>query len=83
MWCSGQSSAQLHTGIPCISDARVLGVSFFPSVIQFPVASTQMFPGSNPLQIPAPSVSVIKSWTILRQNLYMPQPQRCLVFFQI
>jgi hypothetical protein len=76
--CSGQSSAQLHTGIPRISDL-CHGSEFLPPQ-QLPVDSIRIVPGSNPLQIPAQNLPVIQSWTTLQQNLDMPQPQRCLGF---
>ena len=78
MGCSGQSSAQLHTGIPRISDL-CHGSQFLPPQ-QLPIDSIRLVPGTNPLQIPAQNLPVIQSWTTLQQNLEMPQPQRCLGF---
>ena len=78
MGCSGQSSAQLHTGIPRISDL-CHGSQFLPPQ-QLLIDSIRIVPGSNPLQIPAQNLPVIQSWMTLQQNLEMPQPQRCLGF---
>ena len=76
--CSGQSSAQLHTGIPRISDL-CHGSEFLPPQ-QLPVDSIRIVPGSNPLQIPAQNLPVIQSWTTLQQSPDVPQRQRCLGF---
>ena len=76
--CSGQSSAQLHTGIPRISD--LCHASEFLPPQQLPVDSIRIVPGSNPLQIPAQNLPVIQSWTTLQQSPDVPQPQRCLGF---
>ena len=64
--CSGQSSAQLHPGIPRISDLSH-GCQFLPPQ-QLPIDSIRIIPGSNPLQIPAQNLPVIQSWTTLQQN---------------
>ena len=71
--CSGQSSAQRHSGIPRVSDL----FQFHPPQ-QLPIDSIRIAPGVNPLQIPSQNLPVIQSWTTLQQNFELPQPQGCL-----
>ena len=70
---SGQSSAQLNTGIPRISDLYYMSPFLPPQ--QLPIDSIRIGLGSTPLPSPAQNLLVIQSWTTWPQNLVMPQPQ--------
>jgi hypothetical protein len=73
MWGSGQSSAQLNTGIPRISDLYYMSPFLPPQ--QLPIDSIRIGLGSTPLPSPAQNLLVIQSWTTWPQNLVMPQLQ--------